>query len=485
MIKKQAYLFAFIIAVIALNGYSKNVTLVETKAIAETFVNQQIKSDWSFNKTSEIWGGGELLAYVFEILPQGYVVVSANTILSPIPAYSFESGFGEIEASNTLYIMLTQDLSAQIKIAERIENRLTKDNEAKWAQLKGQKTNNPKDDFQQWPSNGNGWLKTNWTQTAPYSNFCPIDPVTTQRSYTGCPATAMSQILNFHGSINGTRFNNNDDYYHNYSGRQFNIDDDYALHGFPSFQDLNYYLDTLQAHWDFDILLTNNDKAALNFACGVAAKQVFSSEGSGTYSVSQAHDAYIRFGCNSALLLQYNDTSLVSHLMQNMKDTLPAHLAIVDAGWTTGHNVVVDGYNTDGYFHVNFGWGGSSNGWYLLPQELPMNLTSFEGVVVDIMKDMAIGLPDNASFLSNTNAFPNPCNNVLNISCDFATQSNVVLKIWDITGILCFNKSMYCDKSGIITVDLSGLNIDNGVLMYQLSTDKALYSGKVIKLPNN
>ncbi len=436
-------------------------------------------------KVSEIKQETLVLVYVFELLPQGYIVVSSNTKLSPIPAYSFESGFGDFSPSNTLYDMLINNLNGQMLMAENSENRLTKKNETSWIQLIDSKTVQPKVDFQQWPSTGNGWLKTNWTQTAPYSNFCPIDPVTTQRSYTGCPATAMSQILNFHGAINGTRFNNNDDYYHNYSGRQFNIDDDYALHGFPSFQDLNYYLDTLQAHWDFDVPLTNNDKAALNFACGVAAKQVFSSEGSGTYSVSQAHDAYIRFGCNTALLLQANDSTLISHLMQNMKDTLPAHLAIVDAGWTTGHNVVVDGYNTDGYFHVNFGWGGSSNGWYLMPQELPMNLTSFEGVVVDIMKDMAIGLPDNTSFLSNANAFPNPCNNVLNISCDFATQSNVVLKIWDITGILCFNKSMCCDKSGMITVDLSDLNINKGVLLFQVATDKMLYSGKVIKLPNN
>ena len=61
-----------------------------------------------------------------------------------------------------------------------------------------------------------------------------------------------------------------------------------------------------------------------------------------------------------------------------------AHLAVVNPQGTAGHNVVVDGYNTDDYFHLNFGWGGQSNGWYLLPDEIPYDLTVVEGVIVDI-----------------------------------------------------------------------------------------------------
>lgn len=41
-----------------------------------------------------------------------------------------------------------------------------------------------------------------------------------------------------------------------------------------------------------------------------------------------------------------------------------------------GHAVVIDGYTVrDGktYFHVNFGWFGRSDGWYLLEEDLPRN----------------------------------------------------------------------------------------------------------------
>jgi hypothetical protein len=73
-----------------------------------------------------------------------------------------------------------------------------------------------------------------------------------------------------------------------------------------------------------------------------------------------------------------------------MKDALPAHLAVVNPQWTTGHNLVVDGYNTNDYYHLNFGWGGSYNGWYLIPDELPYQLTVIEGVIIDILKNTAI-----------------------------------------------------------------------------------------------
>ncbi len=63
----------------------------------------------------------------------------------------------------------------------------------------------------------------------------------------------MAQILNYHKTTNNTQFNNGERYYHNYSGRQFWIDDDYADNGFPSFEDLNLYLDTISLHFQNNI----------------------------------------------------------------------------------------------------------------------------------------------------------------------------------------------------------------------------------------
>ena len=74
--------------------------------------------------------------------------------------------------------------------------------------------------------------------------------------------------------------------------------------------------------------------------------------------------------------------------MMNMVEALPTHLAVVVPDWSAGHNLVVDGYNTDDYYHLNFGWGGVWDGWYLLPEGIPFDLTVVEGVIVDIMADI-------------------------------------------------------------------------------------------------
>jgi hypothetical protein len=243
---------------------------------------------------------------------------------------------------------------------------------------------------EQWPPEGStptgGWLLTNWTQNAPYNALCPLDIAHGGgRSLAGCPAVALAMILNYHATVQGTAFVTGDRYWHNYAGNAYWIPDAHVQYGFPDFTTLNGYLETLTEHWDDGTPLTNTDKAALVFGCGVAAKQVYSASGSGTFGVNQAFTAYQRFAFTDCRLVFDTDPNLYPDLASNMQNALPAHLAVVDPGWTMGHNLVVDGYNTDDYFHLNFGWGGPYNGWYLLPEEIPYGLTVIEGVILDIV----------------------------------------------------------------------------------------------------
>jgi hypothetical protein len=127
-------------------------------------------------------------------------------------------------------------------------------------------------------------------------------------------------------------------------------------------------------------------KAALSFAAGIAAQQVYTASVSGTFGIDQAQMAVQRFGFDQSELLVPPDFSIQQRVSDNMKNALPDLLGLVNEGWTVGHNVVVDGYNTNDFFHFNFGWGGSSNGWYTLPPtSIPYDLTVIEGVIVDIL----------------------------------------------------------------------------------------------------
>ena len=350
--------------------------------------------DFSVGSSIESCGSNEniILFYVFDLQPQGYIVVSADSNLPPVIAYSFTDNFqSDVSKNNILLQMLKADIELRLENVEKLPENIIKNRNALWSEFLNEETEVLVNvDFQQWPPEGTtpteGWIETKWHQNSPYNDFCPMDG--DKRSIAGCPAVAMAQILNYHKTTNNVAFNDSDDYYHSY-GNRFWIDNDHEEYDFPSFPELNDYLDTLAYHYDNQLSITDEDKASLNFACGVAATQVYTSGGSGTFGVNQAYDAYLKFDCNTVELLDNNDTDLYDRLSQNIKDALPAHLAVVTPGWDAGHNLVIDGYNTDEYYHLNFGWGGSYDAWYLLPDELPYDLTVIEGIIVDIMDNDA------------------------------------------------------------------------------------------------
>lgn len=333
---------------------------------------------------------GNTLYYLFHLVPVGYIVVSCDSDLPPIIAYSYSSSFYDPSDDKMLLRnLLIRDISFRLENAPNLPSAVLEKRHAAWKKLLSG-VYDPKEsrDFQQWPAPGTtstgGWIETQWKQGNPYNIYCPMDPVTELRSLAGCPAVAMAMILNYHKTTHDTHFSDADDYYHSYAGRQYWIDDDHSIVDFPSWPALNTLLDTLSSHYQHEVTPTTDDKAALIFACGVAAHQVYTSSISGTFGIQYAHQAFQKFQFGTASLLWAADTSLFPRLISNMKDGLPAQVAVNDEGGTVGHNVVVDGYNTDNYFHVNFGWGGSYDGWYLLPEEFPYGLTVLKGVVLDI-----------------------------------------------------------------------------------------------------
>jgi hypothetical protein len=320
------------------------------------------------------------LMYIFKLTPKGYIVVSGHSSLPPIIAFSFSNDLGIMSDENVLLQLLKADISSRVEHIDQVSTDTISNHYEQWQKYLTSDYGN-----QQIISTKiiGPLLETQWSQNSPYKDFCPIDKDTGDRSVAGCPAVAMAQILNYHRTTQNVKFTDDDDYFHNYAGNVYKIDDDFEEYVFPSFPELNVYLDTLQYNYENDIPITDDDKAAINFACGVAAKQVYHPTGSGTFGVNQAYQAYQRFNFEDVELLQ-ESSDFYDRLQANIENGFPAHIAVVNDAWTSGHNMVIDGYDTEGFFHINFGWGGSYDGWYMLPKELPYELTVLEGLVVDI-----------------------------------------------------------------------------------------------------
>jgi hypothetical protein len=472
-------IFMHLLGIAGYSAFSEPVEYKQAKTVASAKLNSMQKTT-VFNLIDHenrfIDQEGNTLFYVFELNPDGYMAVCADKDLPPVIAYSFTNDAGNLrDNANGLIRLLKADITNRLKNIPRLPLEIIQQRENEWDKLLA--GNLVKTTLQQWPPEGTtntgGWLETNWTQDGIYDDMCPMDPVTNQRSYAGCPATAMAQILNYYETTNGTQFTDDDDYYHQYAGRNYWIDDDHIDRDFPSFPELNAHLDTINLCYAAYGTLKNPGKAALTFACGVAAHQVYTSQGSGTFSVSQAVEAYQRFGFSGITFFENTDTNLYNTLSQNMKDARPAHLAIVDPGWTTGHNVVVDGYNTDDYYHLNFGWGGAYNGWYLLPDEIPYNLTVIEGLIADIAyTPVHTGIGNSISGNNDlfVNIYPNPVRDKLSAEITVNKPTTIKLEISDLRGDLLFSipESQIETGSCCINVDISQIKLAKGLYLLKV-----------------
>ena len=266
----------------------------------------------------------------------------------------------------------------------------------------------------------NPLLTSQWDQGYPYNLLCPADPSENySHSYAGCPAIAMGQIINYLHTTQDTRFDDNDDYYANYAGRQFHIDDDWETYLFPSFPKLNVMLDSVDATYQRGEELSDSLAAAVIFACGVACTQVYTASsyyGSGTYSVNQAYEAYQRFGFTDCQLFQEPDSAMYATLIANLQAGYPAHLAVENSTGTTGHNIVVDGYREeDGKFHINFGWGGYHDDWYDIPDPngFSYGWTKIEGIILNIIPTTSSIAAHEASRKQPLEVYPNPASDIL------------------------------------------------------------------------
>lgn len=286
----------------------------------------------------------------------------------------------------------------------------------------------------------------------------------------------MGQILNHLRTTHNTRFDDSDDYYANYASRQFHIDDDWDTYQFPSFPQLNVLLDSADAAFNRGEELSDSLVAALIFASGVACKQVYTASpnyGSGTFSVDQAYAAYQRFGFTDCQLFLEPDSIMFDILISNLQNGYPAHLAVENNAGTSGHNVVVDGYReSDGKFHINFGWGGYKDNWYKLPDPggFSYGWTKIEGIIVDIIPTTVSVVSREPSRQRSLEVYPNPVSDLLYLKeppCE-----TVDYAIFDVSGRMV--------SAGTSNGTISVAGLEKGLYVLQIKGEKQVSTAKFV-----
>ncbi len=377
----KKYFIVFLLFIFALSLFSKTISESQAKAVLNNFLEYKNKADYKSSTTILFGKNKTKLAYIYQLSPEGFVVISSDDEITPILAYSFRNNL-VTSNDNLIYYMLSKDIQLRLS---RGTKQMKMKAQQEWENYLSLIKDNR--DFQQWPAPGctqtDGWVETTWNQTGVYNRFCPLDGPNS-RSVVGCVATALSMIIDFHNYVGNVQFSDADDYTTGWDG-QMHIDDDHEERDYPSFPELNQYLITLNEHYENNIPLTADDKSALCFAAGIATHMIYGSEGSGTW-VSEVQTALLnKFNYSSAIYTDNINSQFYTHLADNMKSMKPAELAIYTEGWNNGHAIICDGYNTDNFFHLNYGWGTSNNTcWYSLPQGMPYNYSILANAVIDI-----------------------------------------------------------------------------------------------------
>lgn len=358
---------------------------VITAKIAKNFLKTK-NSSYSISNNFEVYTNKQVVAEVYNLEPTGFVFVSKDNDLPPVLAYSFKNNLNKKNIQeNEFFQMAKEDINLRTQYY-RINKTNVEKNHDKWEDL----LNNPtiERDFQQWPvqntTSTDGWIETTWNQTGSFNKFCPKDN-SNQRSVVGCVATAFSQLLNFHKSIGNISMNNSDRYTCGDDYPYIHIDQDHESRDFPDFPTLNVYLDSLKYHYENNVSLTNNDKAALCFMAGITVQMNYSSGGSGAWTQQIINVLLNRMGYTSAQWVDYNGNSTLQLMAEDAKHMRPNEFSIRHADGSAGHAINCDGYNTNDYYHLNFGWGTSNTTcWYTLPQGMPSGYSVISGVGVNI-----------------------------------------------------------------------------------------------------
>ena len=352
----KRYLLLIVLVLMEVVSYSKEVPLERASEQALQFFGCQVKST---DAVRLLWDGigsdtksvSEAPAfYVFGPAEgPGFVIISGEDSLPPVLAWSDKNDFSSDDIpDNALWWF--EYISSLVSSARRTAAAPS------YASI-------DKDDVVL-------LIETaSWDQKEPYNNQCPMYEPMNKRSVTGCVATAMAIIMR---------------------DRQW---PDAGVGIIPAYETtlgVTVSERKLGEPYDWENLtlshavssswsLEQEERVARVMAdCGAAiqAKYRYPETTASEYMAVQAMIEYMKYDPGAYLVQKayYNDDEWCKLLKSQLSINGPVLYTANNA--KGGHAFIIDGYTVNDAFHVNWGWGGSCNGYFLLSGMKPSDSDS-------------------------------------------------------------------------------------------------------------
>ena len=342
---KRAFLLCIIIFGLILSSTARPIDLQTARSIAAKFMatnDLQLVSTYQTTKNVAVF-------YVFNTT-DGFVIVSADDCETPIIGYSHEGCFDPNDIPIQMQDYL-KDFASRIQYG--IENHIVANEitSKQWERVKS--TGNLNDAKS---SNAVAPLLTDtWHQGCFYNSLCPAMSGPCDHAEVGCVAVAMGQIMHYYGyPAKGWGSNS-------YTNLGTTLSADFG----STTYDWSHMPDSLtESSTEAEIEAV----ATLLYHCGVSVKMSYGINGSlaTTDDVPKAlshHFSYSR-QIHKEKKKEFGETEWIAMIENDLDQQRPVMYSGFGNG-NIGHAFVCDGYDANGLFHFNWGWG-VANGYFSL-----------------------------------------------------------------------------------------------------------------------
>jgi hypothetical protein len=356
-------IFAIFMILPALHVSGKEVNQKKALEVATQFMNSRsvLRSGTSLklaltgkSENANLRSSENPSYYVYNVEGgKGFVIIAGDDAVAPILGYSFNSSF-EVEGMPNNLKSFLNHYDTQIRKAAE----LGLETSSAWNNLRNEVAEN------------SVVLETaKWDQGKPYNGECPMvvnSKGETVRAYTGCPSTAVGIVMAYHkypsnlvgGEISYTR----------------ELEDFVAKDGntYNNTQEVSINLDR---PYNWDLMLNDyqteyteaqgKEVAALMARLGAAMLTRYDADMSGS-TMLEVFKAMISNFQYPSSKMYYRSSMVEDDFRSLLINDIDNNLPILYSSTTGGHIFVCDGYDDNGNFHFNWGWGGLANGFYAL-----------------------------------------------------------------------------------------------------------------------
>ena len=334
----------------------------EAALVARNFMHEKTDTHKAFSLLAE---NG---AYYVLGESQAFIVVSKDRRVYPVLAYSTESSWDE-SRQNPAFKGMIETYQNEIEYIRNTGYQAPAGIRRTWAKYTAKPFAPQKNTLSVSPM-----VTAKWSQDCYYNTAFPVDSAgPCGHPYTGCVATAMGEVM----------------YYYQYPPQGVGSHSYNSYYGLLSadYGETTYDWSAMENHLEGE----NEAVSQLLLHCAIGVEMVFlpNGQGSGAYDqdIPQALVHYFDYDTTARFVERDSYPGDWKALIRNELDKgRPVIYGGVASQGNTGHTFVCDGYEDTTHFHINWGWGGYGNGYFLLDS---LTLSNYH---FDIYHDAIIGI---------------------------------------------------------------------------------------------